>query len=68
MDILKSDDLNFDYIEVGNVDEEGILIFVHQSLKDIIFSKAGNPVFAKTYGLLWKRNPWSKKAGISMKQ
>lgn len=52
MDILKSDDLNFDYIEVGNVDEEGILIFVHQSLKDIIFSKAGNPVFAKTYGLL----------------
>ena len=41
MDILKSDDLNFDY-RSGNVDEEGILIFVHQSLKDIIFSKAGN--------------------------
>lgn len=51
MDVLNSNDYN--YIEVGNVDEDGILIFVHQSLiKDTIFSKARNPILSRTYGLL----------------
>ena len=50
MDVLNSNDYN--YIEVGNVDEDGILIFVHQSLKDTIFSKARNPILSGPSGLL----------------
>lgn len=52
IDILNSSDLNFNYEQVGNVDEDGLLLFVHESLKDKLANQARNPVFSKNFGIL----------------
>lgn len=52
IDILNSDDYNFNYQQIGQVDEDGFLLFVHESLKDKVASQARNPILSKTFGLL----------------
>ncbi|MFY9177583.1 MAG: LysM peptidoglycan-binding domain-containing protein [Caldicoprobacterales bacterium] len=52
IDILNSNDYNFNYEQVGQVDEDGFLLFIHESLKNKVASQANNPIFSKTFGLL----------------
>ncbi|MGB3927211.1 MAG: LysM peptidoglycan-binding domain-containing protein [Caldicoprobacterales bacterium] len=52
IDILNSNDYNLNYEQVGHVDEDGFLLFVHESLKDIVAGQVKKPIFSKTFGLL----------------